>query len=192
LFPFRTYTDVVYIGAINTAHFEIGMLMLDHGKHVLCEKPLCLNEKQAKKLLSHAKAKKLFFMEAIWSRFFPSYIYLRDRIEKGDLGEIKEVEVEFGFALSDVERMNSKALGGGTILDLGVYTIQVSQWAFRQEPIKIVATGSVNADGVDMEMKGELHYPNGGVARMCTSGLEEKKNTATIRGTKGSITVRVI
>jgi dihydrodiol dehydrogenase / D-xylose 1-dehydrogenase (NADP) len=167
-------------------------MMLDHGKHVLCEKPLCMNAKQAKKLLAHAKAKGLFFMEAVWSRFFPSYVYLRDRITKGDLGEITEVDVGFGFELSEVDRLTQKALGGGTILDLGVYTIQVSQWAFRQAPSKIVATGKVNDEGVDMEMKGELTYPNGGVARIHTSGLETLKNTATVKGTKGSITVSVL
>lgn len=66
-------------------------MMLDNGKHVLCEKPLCMNEKQVKKLLNYAKSKNLFLMEAMWARFFPSYQYLKQRIDNGDLGEIQEV-----------------------------------------------------------------------------------------------------
>lgn len=97
--------DVVYIGAVNPAHFNIGILMLDHGKHILCEKPLCMNEKQSKKLLEHAKSKKLFCMEAIWSRFFPTYQHLKERIMKGELGEIKQVDVNFGFNLQGIDRL---------------------------------------------------------------------------------------
>lgn len=181
--------DAVYIGAINPAHYEIGILMLNHGKPVLCEKPLCMNEGQSKQLLAHAKDKKLFMMEAIWSRFFPSYIHLKNRIDAGELGEIKEVDVAFGFPLADVDRLRLKGLGGGTVLDLGVYTIQVTLWAFRAAPTKIVAKGQLNEEGVDMEMVAELHFPNGGVGKMKTSALSKQGNKAVIRGTKGTITL---
>lgn len=82
---------------MHPAHYDIGMLMLQHGKHVLCEKPLSMNEKQSRKLLEFAKSKNLFFMEAIWSRFFPSYQYVKSQINAGALGDIREVHVEFGF-----------------------------------------------------------------------------------------------
>lgn len=98
-------TDAVYIGAINTTHLEIGLMMLDGGKHVLCEKPLTLNEKQSKRLLEHARASRLLCCEAIWSRFFPSYKHLKARLDNNDLGSIKEVEVEFGFDLRSVDRL---------------------------------------------------------------------------------------
>lgn len=163
--------------------------MLDHGKHVLCEKPLCMNESQSKRLLAHAKEKKLFIMEGIWSRFFPAYTLLRERIEAGALGEIKEVDVEFGFYMSDVDRVRCKELGGGTLLDLGVYTIQAALWAFRAAPEKVVAIGQLNEEGVDMEVIAELHFPGGGIARMKTSALEKLENKAIIQGTKGTITV---
>lgn len=99
------FTEIVYIGALNHQHFEIGMMMLDQGKHILCEKPLCMNEKQAAKLLSHAKSKKLFCMEAVWSRFFPSYQYVKQLIDDGKLGQIQEVDVQFGLPISQVERL---------------------------------------------------------------------------------------
>lgn len=162
--------------------------MLDHGKHVLCEKPLCMNEKQVKVLVAHAKEKQLFLMEALWSRFFPSYQYLREQIESGSLGQITEVDVSFGFKLDDVDRMTKKAQGGGTILDLGVYTIQASLWAFGgEEPASIEAKGTLNEDGCDLEMQGVLRFKNGGIARIQTSALGELENTLTVKGTKGEV-----
>lgn len=70
--------------------------MLEHGKHVLCEKPLTMNEKQAQKLISCAKQKKLFMMESLWSRFLPPLLYVRRQIQSGMLGEIQSVEAELG------------------------------------------------------------------------------------------------
>lgn len=90
--------EVVHIGVLNPKHFEVAMLMLDHGKHILVEKPMCINEKQARQLISFAEAKKLFLMEAIWSRFLPSNLYVRQQIDSGILGDITAVEVEFGLA----------------------------------------------------------------------------------------------
>lgn len=96
---------VVYIGVLNPQHYSVAMLMLENGKHVLCEKPLCMNEKEVKKLIAYAERKKLFLMEAIWSRFFPSYAYLQKQIKNGMLGEIQEVHCTFGFPLGDVARL---------------------------------------------------------------------------------------
>lgn len=80
-------------------------MMLDAGKHILCEKPLTMNEKQSKKLLERAKEKNLLCCEAIWSRFFPSYRHLKSRLDNKELGDIKEVEVQFGFDLRAVDRL---------------------------------------------------------------------------------------
>lgn len=98
--------EVVYIGALNPQHLEIGLMMLEHGKHVLCEKPLCMNEKQTRQLITFAKQKNLFLMEAIWSRSFPSYQYVRQQIKDGNLGEIQSVDVKFGVSgWSEVDRI---------------------------------------------------------------------------------------
>ncbi|KAM7353882.1 trans-1,2-dihydrobenzene-1,2-diol dehydrogenase-like [Cochliomyia hominivorax] len=182
--------DVVYIGSLNPQHYEIAMLMLEHGKHVLCEKPLCMNHKQAKKVIKYAEMKKLFLMEAVWSRFFPAYQYLRKQIDTGMLGEIQEVNVEFGFPLNEVDRLQKRNLGGGTVLDLGIYTIQVSQWAFQEPPQEIKAKGKVNAEGVDVDVEAELHYPGKRMAKMHISANEILGNNAVIKGTKGQITLK--
>lgn len=97
--------EVVYIGVLNPQHFANAMLMLEHGKHVLCEKPLCMNETEVKELVSFARRKNLFLMEAIKSRFYPSYQHLRDQIDNGSLGVIQEVHVTMGSKISHVERM---------------------------------------------------------------------------------------
>lgn len=92
-------------------------------------------------------------MEAIWSRFFDSYKYVKQRIYDGDLGEIKEIDLTFGFPLASNERLFLKN-GGGSTLDLGVYPIQLSLWIFDAEPSKIQLFGKLNDDGLDMEYTG--------------------------------------
>lgn len=88
--------EIAYVAMLNREHFDVAMMMLQHGKHVLCEKPMCMNEQQSKKLIEFAEQKNLFLMEAIWSRFFPSYQYIRHQIENGKLGDILTVDVTFG------------------------------------------------------------------------------------------------
>lgn len=97
--------EVVYIGVLNPQHFPVAMLMLEHGKHVLCEKPLCMNEREVRELVTFAERNKLFLMEAIKSRFYPSYEYLREQIANDNLGVIREVHVTMGSQISHVERM---------------------------------------------------------------------------------------
>lgn len=112
-------------------------------------------------------------------------------LQNGKLGTIKEVTVNFGFKLAGIERLDSKELGGGTILDLGVYTIQAALWAFREAPLEVTATGKLNTEGVDTEVEAVLKFTNG-VTHLKTSALEELDNTFTIKGTKGTIKVRII
>lgn len=98
--------EIVYIGNLVSQHFGTAKLMLDHGKHVLVEKPFCMNVKQVRKLVSYAKEKNLFLMEALWSRFFPAYHYIRKQINDGKLGEILSVDASFGDAsLANLERL---------------------------------------------------------------------------------------
>lgn len=97
--------EVVYVGTLNPQHYEVVLLMLENNKHVLCEKPLCMNQRQAAHVLRVAKERKLFLMEAIWSRFFPAYTYLSEQVKSGALGEIQEVSVGFGFPIAEVARL---------------------------------------------------------------------------------------
>lgn len=87
--------EVVHVASLNPAHLEVSMMMLEHGKHVLCQKPMCMNEKQARKLIEYAEQKKLFLMEGFWSRSNPAYQYIREQLDVGRLGDILWVEVDF-------------------------------------------------------------------------------------------------
>lgn len=89
--------EVAYIGSLHIQHFNIAMLMLENGKHVLCEKPLCMNEKQVRQLVAFAREKRLFLMEGIWSRCSECYKYIRSRIDSGALGAIKSIEIASGL-----------------------------------------------------------------------------------------------
>ncbi|CAD7085587.1 unnamed protein product [Hermetia illucens] len=182
--------EIVYIGAIHPHHLELGMLMLSNRKHVLVETPLCMNEKQARKLIKYAEQKKLFLMEAVWSRFLPCYQYLRKKIENGMLGDLEEVQISFGFDLQTVDRITKKSLGGGALLDLGIYAIQFSQWVFREPPKTITATGELNEDGCDMAVKADLIYSSGAKTLISISVKDVLDNTAIVKGTKGQITIK--
>lgn len=99
------FPDVAYIGALNPDHYALVKLFLENGKHVLCEKPLCMNYKQAKSIIDLAKEKNLFLMEAVWSRFAPVYLALEKEIQDGKLGDPKYVEVNFGVPIVKVDRV---------------------------------------------------------------------------------------
>lgn len=98
--------EVVHIGVLNRQHYEVTHMMLSHGKHVLVEKPMCINEKQVKKLIELSTKMNLFMMEGIWSRFFPSYQYIRQQIKNGALGDVLCVEADFGNGAVSVDRLS--------------------------------------------------------------------------------------
>jgi dihydrodiol dehydrogenase / D-xylose 1-dehydrogenase (NADP) len=180
--------DIVYIGAINPQHLKLGKMALTYGKHVLCEKPLCMNVKEAKELIKFAEEKHLFLMEAIWSRFFPAYQFLQEQIENGTVGEIKQVLVTFGVPISEVDRLKLKELGGGTALDIGLYCTQFTTLCFKgEEPVKILAAGHLNDDKVDLSTSTTILYSGGRQATLVTHSQVELPCEAFVVGTKGTI-----
>ncbi|XP_034941251.1 trans-1,2-dihydrobenzene-1,2-diol dehydrogenase-like [Chelonus insularis] len=182
--------EVVYIGTLNPQHLEVSKMMLDHGKHVLCEKPLTMNLKQTSELITHAKNKNLFLMEAIWSRCFPVYEETKKQIKSRLIGDVKQIIVSFGVPMGKKERLNKKDMGGGTILDLGVYTLQFAQYIYDGEkPVSLKGGGHLNHDGVDTSMSATLIYKNDRTATMMTHSEVELPNEAIVIGTKGKIII---
>ncbi|GBN04219.1 Trans-1,2-dihydrobenzene-1,2-diol dehydrogenase [Araneus ventricosus] len=182
--------EVVYIGTVASHHFAVGKLMLENGKHVLMEKPFTLNLKQTKILIKIARREKCFLMEAVWTRFLPAYKLLMELIEKDTIGDIVHVNVKFGIPLLSVERVMTKAVGGGTILDLGIYTINAVTMVYKGEkPKKIAAVGHLNDDGVDITMSSSLLYNNNRTANIASNALAEFPNDLVITGTEGQIRV---
>ncbi|TQB68634.1 hypothetical protein MPDQ_003147 [Monascus purpureus] len=126
--------DVVYVATPHSHHFQNVMLVLGSGKHVLCEKAFTVNATQAKILCETAKKKNLFLMEAVWTRYFPLSVQIRELIRKGEIGEVLRVVADNSFG-DDVEqkwgtkhRMVNKDLAGGCLLDLGIYSLT---WVFQ-------------------------------------------------------------
>lgn len=118
--------EIVYIGSINPYHYPLTKLMLEAGKHVLVEKPLTMNLKHTKELTKLARDKKLFLMEAVWSRFLPAYQHLSRELSAGSIGEVRYVHCTFGQPLADVDRILKKVLGGTHLDRLRFYTISMS------------------------------------------------------------------
>ena len=176
--------EVVYVGAINPAHLSLAKMFIEAGKAVLCEKPLAMNLKETKELVTLARANGVFLMEAVWSRCLPAYRALAKELEEGKIGEVKQVIASFGEVIG-APRMHSKELGGGTILDLGIYTIQLAQLVFGGEEPLVVGAGHQGEDGCDVT----LIYTKGRTATLVTHSRVQLPNNATIIGTKGTITV---
>ncbi|PSN53383.1 hypothetical protein C0J52_03796 [Blattella germanica] len=180
--------EVAYIGTINVQHFEVTKMMLNHGKHVLCEKPLTLNLKESKELINLAKEKKLFLMEAIWSRCFPVYDAVKKELESGALGDVLQVTACLGTLNAHVDRVKFKEMGGGNILNIGVYVLQLAQFVFGpSSPENIVALSNLNAEGMDTNTSMILKYKDGKMATLTTHGKIKLQNDAYIVGTNGFI-----
>ena len=115
--------DIVYIATPHASHAELSIQAMEHGKHVLCEKPLSLNAKEAAAMIGTSKRTRRFFMEALWTRFNPTIIAAKKRIDNGEIGEVKFINADFSFKLSAGldNRTISLELGGGAILDVGIY-----------------------------------------------------------------------
>ncbi|KAL1967257.1 hypothetical protein VTN77DRAFT_3303 [Rasamsonia byssochlamydoides] len=126
--------DIIYVATPHSHHYQNTMLALEAGKHVLCEKPFTVNAAQTRILCETAKKKNLFLMEAVWTRYFPLSIQVRELIQKGEIGEVLRVIADNSFG-EDVEnvwgtkhRMVNKDLAGGALLDLGIYSLT---WVFQ-------------------------------------------------------------
>jgi len=117
--------DVVYIATPHPFHAENATLCLEAGKAVLCEKPFCVNAAEAERVVELAREKRLFIMEGMWTRFFPLMEEVRRLVSEGDIGEVRMLNVDFGFRadLDPASRLFDQRLGGGALLDVGVYCV---------------------------------------------------------------------
>lgn len=120
--------DIVYIATPHIMHAENAILALDAGKAVLCEKPFTMNAREAGPVVALARSRGLFLMEAMWTRFMPAFAELRRIVASGEIGEVALVQADFGFAapLDPEHRVNKRELGGGALLDLGIYPLSIA------------------------------------------------------------------
>ena len=183
--------DVVYVGTIHPAHAHVVKTMLKAKKAVLCEKPLGINVKETKEMIQCARDNDTFLMEAIWSRFLPSYDKLSDLVRSGRIGDVRYVHSTFGEAASHVDRLVRKDLGGGTMLDLGLYNVNLISFVFgpNRLPDDIHASGHLFAkEETDESITGTFIYRQGAqTGSFTTHGSCKLPNTGDVVGTKGRI-----
>lgn len=178
--------DVVYVATPHANHFEIALAALNAGKHVLVEKALTINAREAAELIALARSRNLFLMEAVWSRFLPSMQRAFEIAASGELGQIQWVTADLGFPAeySPTARLWALKDGGGALLDLSVYPLL---WALGTLgfPQTVSATGSVNDDGVDAQNALTLGYHHGAQAQLTSSLLAHGPRAATVAGSLG-------
>ncbi|KQR67166.1 oxidoreductase [Arthrobacter sp. Leaf337] len=178
--------DVVYVATPHAQHYEVALAALQAGKHVLCEKALTINAREAAELVNLARSKNLFMMEAMWSRFLPSMQRAFEIAASGELGTVQWVTADLGFpaVYSPSARLWALKDGGGALLDLTVYPLL---WALGTLgfPQAVSATGSVNDDGVDTQNALTLEYHHGGQAQLTSSLMAYGPRAATVAGSLG-------
>lgn len=180
--------DAVYVATPHSRHEADTRAALAAGKHVLCEKAFALDVRQARRMVAAARSADRFLMEAMWSRFLPPYRKLRELLEAGAVGGPQMVEADFGFRadFDSTHRLFDLAQGGGALLDLGVYPLQLCAMVLGP-PDRVVADGVVSETGADEVVAAILHHEGGGigVAKAATRAL--LSCTARITGTDGWI-----
>lgn len=178
--------DVVYVATPHAQHHEIVLAALNAGKHVLCEKAFTINAREAAELVDVARSRKLFLMEAVWSRFLPSMQRAFEIAASGELGDIHWVTADLGFPApySPTARLWARNDGGGALLDLSVYPLL---WALGTLgfPQTVSATGVLNDDGVDAQNAMTLGYDHGAQVQLTSSLLAHGPRTATVAGSLG-------
>jgi predicted dehydrogenase len=180
--------DVVYVATPHVVHAEQATMALEAGKAVLCEKPLTLNATEARALMDTARANDAFLMEALWTRFLPVMQDVRRCIDDGEIGPVQIVRADIGAvrALDPAHRLFNPDLGGGALLDLGIYPLALAQ-DLLGDPEAQMARAVRGETGVDVQCAGVLSYASGAQAVWHASLRGNTGRTCAIAGPKGRL-----
>ncbi len=183
--------DAIYIATPHRFHFDNARLGLKAGKPVLCEKPLTVNAAEAQQLIEMARAHKVFLMEALWTRYLPIYRQVRQWLDAGAIGELRLLVSNFGINVpkDQADRWLNPELAGGTLLDMGVYPIAVSQWVMGQTPQAFSAQAYLGSTGVDELTTVLLKYENGVISQFNSNFITDGVNDFMIYGSTGHIRI---
>ena len=183
--------DIIYVATPHPAHFECALLCLKAGKAVLCEKPFTLNAAETKTLVKTAKSSKLFLMEAMWMRYLPAIVKVRELLTQGEIGEIRMVIADFGNRIpwDPSGRLLNPELGGGALLDVGIYPVSFASMVLGDSPTKITGIAHLGETGVDEQFSAVLGYEAGKIAALSGAVRTSLPNEARIIGTEGYVRV---
>ncbi len=182
--------DVIYVATPHPSHRENAILALRAGKPVLVEKPFAMNAAEAAEIVAVAREEKLFAMEAMWTRFLPHIAQIRDWLAEGALGEIVTVTADHGqwFAEDPAFRLFAPELGGGALLDLGIYPVSFASMLLGT-PDRIAAVSDPAFTGVDAQTSMVFGYPSGAQAVLTCTLRAKSPTRASIVGTDARIEI---
>ncbi|MBD2699085.1 Gfo/Idh/MocA family oxidoreductase [Spirosoma sp. BT702] len=182
--------DVVYVATPHVKHHEHVLMLLNGGVNVLGEKPFAMNSQQVREMVETARSKSVFLMEALWSRFMPSILHAKELVESGSIGKLVSVKADFGFKAPFLpeKRLFNKELGGGSLLDIGIYPLFLS-YLILGKPATIKASANFGSTGVDEQCGMVLTYPNGQLALLDSTLLAATDCVGLIQGESGQIRI---
>ncbi|MGY0193904.1 Gfo/Idh/MocA family protein [Leptothrix sp. BB-4] len=182
--------DIVYVATPHPMHAANAMAALNAGKHVLVEKPFTLNAAEARAVVDLAHSRNLVVLEAMWTRFLPHMRRIREMVASGVLGTVQSVVADHTRDLPDdpAHRLNAMELGGGALLDLGIYPIAFA-WDILGRPEEIQAMARFKATGADAEVTTMFRHAGGALSTTISSSDNAGRNVATIQGTEARIEI---
>jgi len=182
--------EIVYVATPHPFHAANAMAALEAGKHVLVEKPFTMNAAEAQRVVELAQRKGLMVLEAMWTRFLPHMVRIREIVNSRALGEIRSIVVDHTQDLPDdpAHRLNALELGGGALLDLGIYPISFA-WDILGKPLTIQATARFKVTGADAQVVTVFRHAEDAVSLTLSASDTAGPNVATIIGTEGRIDI---
>jgi predicted dehydrogenase len=180
--------DIVYIATPHPMHFDQALACLEKGIHVLCEKPITINAEQCARLIAASQANNAFLMEAMWIRFLPGVRKVLSLIKEDTIGQLVSVKAAMGYRApkDDDNRYFNPALGGGSLLDLGIYPVFLAQLLLGK-PSRVQAAGRLSSKGIDETCAMVCSYDSGQYALLDSSIVSQTEQPAIIAGEKGVI-----
>lgn len=180
--------DAVYIGTPHVFHKDNTLLCLNAGKAVLCEKPFAINAAEVNEMIATARGRGVFLMEAVWTRFLPHMLRIRELMAAGAIGEPRLLQADFGFRteIDPAGRLFDPALGGGALLDVGIYPVMLAHELFGA-PSDIQSFANLGVTGVDEEAAILLRHDQQQLSLLSTAIRLNTPHEATIMGTAGRI-----
>jgi len=182
--------DIIYIATPHPMHAANALLALEAGKHVLVEKPFTLNAREAAAVREAAAARGLLAMEAMWTRYLPHMVRIREIVAAGTLGEIRAVSADHTQRISSdpAHRLNALELGGGALLDLGIYPISFA-WDILGAPLSVAASARLGETGADTEVATIMVHESGALSTTLSASRAAGPNTAAVIGTDARIEI---
>lgn len=180
--------DIIYIATPHPMHAANAILALRAGKAVLCEKPFAMNRREAGEMVALARAKSLFLMEAMWTRFMPALAEVKRIIASGEIGKVTQLHADFGFSATPdpAHRVNDPTLGGGALLDLGIYPLSIA-CALLGQVETVQAQAIMGETGVDLTTAFTMRHA-GGTLSVCSCSLRARApSELVVSGTRGSV-----